>query len=656
MTGLVFIQEVPEQLPEAQLPLGIPFTRWFFGASQGVQIALVSTAAAFVLVLLILAFLRRRPIAEWLGSRTTGVRIGVGLAALVLLGSVLGASRESWNYVQHDNEFCVGCHVMDSAFDRFTESGHADLSCHDCHQQSVFASMRQLREWVRDRPEEIGEHSRVPNEICGNCHIDDDPEDSWAQIAATPGHVAHLESDSTALAELQCVDCHGQEVHEFVPADQTCAQADCHTAETTEIVLGSMSQETGLHCVTCHEFTADPVAPTAVDSVTGLLSPGLRQCTSCHEMEALWADYDPLLDPHDAECGACHNPHEQERPEVALRSCTDAGCHARPDTLSTFHIGVGEAIEEDCTGCHQPHVWVRDGNDCASCHTDIPGAVALVPRPPVGAYHELNDDRAGGWLARDDARASHPAADLGLGRGVGFVTLRHVEPEPSNGARATATHVSAARSTGWSPVSPQQQSFTHDDHTTVVCTGCHSNARRHGEVTVRTQSDCFSCHHSTQTASAQGCGECHTPADLGREEFVSASVRMSVWDESRVRGLPFGHDGHTTLRCVDCHGGGTRQQVQTSCSNCHEDHHESQATADCAACHEEHRAPVHTAEVHTDGCTGSGCHDSSRYERMDRTRAFCSTCHQDMIDHEPQDTCMSCHLVPGNEPARAGAR
>ncbi|MDH3733846.1 MAG: hypothetical protein OEU54_09950 [Gemmatimonadota bacterium] len=647
MSTSLVLQEIPGQLPAAELPLGIPFTRWFFGASQGVQIAILSAAALLILAGLALAIRKRRPLTGWFQSRGRLLRVGLVVGGLVLLISTVGAGRASWHYMQHDNDFCTGCHVMGSAFQRFTDSGHAELNCHDCHQQSIFASARQLREWVRDRPEEIGEHSPVPNEICADCHVDDDPNEDWAQIAATAGHVAHLESDSSSLAGLQCVTCHGQEVHQFLPADQTCAQADCHAAESAKIVLGRMSDETGLHCVTCHEFTADPIVPTAVDSVTGLLSPGLRQCTSCHEMDVLWESYDPLLDPHDAECGACHNPHEQETPELALRSCTDAGCHARPDTLSTFHIGLGEAMESDCTSCHQPHIWVRDGNDCAACHTDIPGAVALGPSGPRGVPASVFHTPAPAGRTGQ----FHLAATTE----VTLTSFRHLAPparlpagsagsRPRSDAEALAAHAPP----------PQQQPFTHNDHVGVVCTGCHSNARQHGEVTVRTQSECFACHHSTSTASTQGCGDCHAPAALGRSRLVTSTLRMSVWEEPRVRALPFDHDGHTSLRCVDCHGGGTRQQVQTTCANCHEDHHQPEALADCVSCHEEHREDAHTAEVHTDGCTGAGCHTEPRFERMDRTREFCATCHQEWIDHEPQAPCIECHLVPSN--GAAGVR
>lgn len=644
MTTLRALQEIPEQLPEVDLPGGVaPFLRAFFSVPQWIQMTGGILAALVALGLAIWVIRKRRELVAWFRGRSRALQVGLAsLVAVVVVLAVTGGTV-SWNYMQHDNDFCTGCHVMTGAYQRFTESGHAELNCHDCHRQSIFASARQLHLWIRDRPQEIGEHSPVPNDICAECHINDDASENWPQIAATAGHLAHLESDSSALADVQCVTCHGQEVHQFLPADQTCGQAGCHATETTRIVLGAMTDAQGLHCVACHEFTAERTLATAVDSATGPLSPGLEQCTSCHEMETLFADYDPLRDPHDARCGACHNPHEQERPELALRSCTDAGCHARPDTLSTFHIGLPDSVTNECTECHRPHVWSLDGDDCASCHADIATAAALGPRDTerVATGHRMPPHTrvhlaATGYAHGEAGVRSPPSEETETNPHPPAEIAAPLAPLPD--AAATMT---------------RQEAFTHRQHATVECTACHSNRTRHGEVTVRTQSECFECHHATRTAGAQGCGGCHSQAELGRVRQVSAPLRMTVWDAERVRALPFDHDAHGNLRCVDCHGGGIRQRVQTPCASCHEDHHPQAASTDCAACHEEHREDAHTAEVHTEGCTGSGCHTEPRYTRMERTREFCTVCHQEMVDHEPGQLCMNCHLVPAGS---SGAR
>src|SRR6185436_12687281 len=109
--------------------------------------------------------------------------------------------------------------------------------------------------WVAERPLKIKEHSKVPNRVCEGCHVTADTA-KWQRIAATAGHRVHLESDSASLKNLQCVKCHGVEVHRFRAVDKTCGQSDCHKTTDTDIVLGKMALQTVRHCAGCHAFTA----------------------------------------------------------------------------------------------------------------------------------------------------------------------------------------------------------------------------------------------------------------------------------------------------------------------------------------------------------------------------------------------------------------
>ena len=257
---------------------------------------------------------------------------------------------------------------MAPAFERFTASEHDSLTCHDCHQQSIFASTRQLYLWVLERPEEIPPHAPVPNEICENCHVTDQGE-AWQRVASTAGHRTHLESDSSALREVMCVTCHGVEVHRFVPVDQTCALSDCHV--DTEIALGNMQDQTSLHCVTCHEFTVEVPLLATRDSAAGTLTPTMEQCLSCHEMQAMLAEFDVAFDPHSGSCGMCHNPHVQTVATDANTTCASANCHvdwrAEPFHVGPRHVDVGS----ECTVCHQPHRARVDASDCVGCHTTV---------------------------------------------------------------------------------------------------------------------------------------------------------------------------------------------------------------------------------------------------------------------------------------------
>src|SRR5438552_9936895 len=216
---------------EPPLPGGVASVVRFLLQSvpQWVQIGGVFVAAGVAAWLAVYLWRRRRTIRQWLATRRRPVQYALlGATAVLVLGAT-AFGRVSWNYMQHDNGFCTGCHVMGPAYQRFVQSEHDSLSCHDCHQQSIFASARQLYLWVSDRPERIGPHARVPNGVCARCHITGQKE-VWQRISQTAGHRTHLESDSSVLRNVQCVSCHGVEIHHFAPLDSTCAQARCHVS------------------------------------------------------------------------------------------------------------------------------------------------------------------------------------------------------------------------------------------------------------------------------------------------------------------------------------------------------------------------------------------------------------------------------------------
>ena len=177
----------------------------------------------------------------------------------------------TWNYMMHENDFCSSCHVMKTAFSRFRVSEHDKLECHACHQQSIFASTRELYYWVLDRPEKIPPHAPVPNTVCGTCHQQSQADSTWKRISATAGHRVHFKSDSSALKDLMCVKCHAQDVHAFKAVDLSCGQSGCH--EKVEVRLGAMANQSGLHCVTCHEFTRPVSEAISVDSTRKALVP-----------------------------------------------------------------------------------------------------------------------------------------------------------------------------------------------------------------------------------------------------------------------------------------------------------------------------------------------------------------------------------------------
>lgn len=615
-----------------------------------------------------------------------------GLSALwlsVLLISSGGAvtaggvmAYRTWDWVEHDNDFCMSCHLMAAPFEAFAESAHREMGCKACHKPTMLGRSQMALAQVIENPEELTVHAEVPNEKCASCHVDGDP-DKWALIAQTAGHRVHFESADTALAGLQCVKCHSSGVHEFAATDQTCAQSGCHT--DVKVTLGRMGDFT-IHCAACHGFNA----PTSPDQDPAeALRPADSECLSCHVMRVMVELPDD--EPHGGVCATCHNPHTQEVPRDAVETCATSGCHENPEELSPFHRGVPHAAIEDCATCHVAHDFRPVGTDCLACHQDIyndgpggsglAGAMALAsPRPAEGMLQAAGS--AGAPAAMAVALSRHGEPNL--------VVRGHANPEndlwsPATRDRAGPAHAGeppkghpldegaagegvagegtvgqegdfeevVRRQESLIAVAPIVQAvadttFRHASHRNVDCTSCHSTAEEHGTVTVTTTTDCRGCHHTAPVVS--DCAACHTgPVPT---PGLSTTVTMTLSEgEPRVRELPFSHEVHASTDCQSCHTEGVDQPVPAeSCASCHQEHHGADPTIDCAQCHLPAPADAHTAEVHT-GCGGSGCHTSATAPAPPRNRLGCLACHQDQRDHEPDGECVECHVLP---PIRRG--
>jgi hypothetical protein len=473
---------------------------------------------------------------------------------------------------------------------------------------------------VAERPEKIGKHAKVPTAVCANCHVRGDAKATWQRIASTAGHRTHLESDSSALKNVQCVTCHGLEVHRFVPVDSTCAQAGCHV--NVRITLAKMSNQTDAHCATCHKFTAEVPALATRDSARRTLVPQFKQCLSCHQMQAILADFDPARDPHRGSCGLCHNPHTQKRPAEAALTCTSAKCHAdwRSDP---FHVGKNHrAVGQNCTLCHQPHQARVDASDCAGCHAAVRarrGGRKLQPPLPFDttkALQRVSAIPAGPPFGPRSSKGDGPFFD---------------DPPPGEPPR------------GGEPVAVAD-SFSHARHKQLSCIVCHTTQRGNAGLTFRAPRGCQICHH--QAPQTSDCAVCHQPAAIAAPESVT--VRVSVAGRPpREHPARFDHATHRSLRCAQCHTTPVSLDPDpktASCAACHDDHHG--AGRPCLACHPRSDAELRAAhappvEAHV-AC--DACHVPAIVARLAADRGMCLTCHTRQQDHYPDRQCTVCHF------------
>ena len=599
--------------------------------------------AAFVLRLL---FVRRGRIHEWVASRDRGVKLALAAAAIVVIVGAGGMGAVTWNYTQHSNDFCSGCHVMNPAFQKFgnAKNKHVKLSCHDCHQQSLYASARQLYLWVAERPEKIGMHAKVPNKVCETCHVTRDTA-TWQRIASTAGHRVHLESDSSSLKNLQCVKCHGVELHRFLPVSQTCGQSNCHKPSETNIALGKMSEQTDFHCTSCHAFTAAVPALATRDSARGTLVPGKAECLGCHKMQKVLADFDEAKDPHGGKCGTCHNPHVQKTAAAAVKSCTTAGCHANWRD-EPFHVGAShKQIASRCLTCHIPHAAKVDASNCEGCHQSVRARGKLRPPLPFDTTRALR--RADATMAPGPPEPTYQ----GSRHSISMVSIRGGGPGPQSGDAATLfvreemTPAADFAGVRLSRAPPEEADrFPHARHAKLACLVCHETGTGVGRLTFKPPRGCAICHH--QAPSSARCATCHRTNEYAAVKRVTMTVTVPG-HEPNPRPVDFLHALHTKRTCVECHATPVTlalSATQAQCRDCHSDHHAVGGT--CSACHTiaEPKAAHRTLEAAHQRC--DACHTPTTIAELTPTRSFCSTCHAAKAKgHYDQKECSVCHFL-----------
>ncbi|HZJ01515.1 MAG TPA: hypothetical protein VFD22_12710 [Gemmatimonadaceae bacterium] len=630
------------------LPRGVAGVVRFLLTTVPSWIQIVGLILAVIIGIAIVLYLirRREQIGRWLSTRSRAAKISLTAAGVVLVLAVAGAGTATWNYTQHSNDFCVGCHVMDPAFEKMTKgrSKHAKLSCHDCHQQSVFASARQVYVWISERPKEIGSHANVPNTVCENCHVTKDTA-VWQRIASTAGHRVHLESDSSALKNLKCVKCHATELHRFEPAKQSCGQSGCHEQKDTRIVLAKMAGQTVRHCTTCHQFTADVPALATRDSARGTLVPGASQCLGCHQMRKVLADFDAAKDPHGGKCGTCHNPHLQKTPQAAATTCTTSGCHANWRD-EPFHVGEAHRrVGSQCLTCHLPHSARVDASECTTCHSQIRNRGRLKPPMPFDTLKALRRSENGGppaFLFGHKVRRGTPirvafASFENASAQLPYQSLR----EMLQGPRAPVFNAGVGPPSG-KTVAPD--SFPHSRHEKLACLECHQTGSGHGLLTFERPRGCQICHH--QAPAQAKCQNCHQAPEYSSAKQMTATVSVPG-HAPRPRTVDFFHSLHVKKACIDCHTTPVTLEPAAgvkACSSCHQDHHA--AGRNCLVCHAPVQPKLAHQSIEASHQRCDACHTATTIARLTPTRTFCSTCHTDKLaSHYVQKECTVCHFL-----------
>jgi hypothetical protein len=104
--------------------------------------------------------------------------------------------------------------------------------------------------------------------------------------------------------------------------------------------------------------------------------------------------------------------------------------------------------------------------------------------------------------------------------------------------------------------------FPHKNHLfeqKLECSSCHSNVRRHGELTA-TKKSCSGCHHKEQEKDCSACH--HIQTQLYRGGTLNGQeIPMDIMAEGEVD-------------CSDCHAAGGEKIIRpdkTACAECHDE-------------------------------------------------------------------------------------
>ena len=129
------------------------------------------------------------------------------------------------------------------------------------------------------------------------------------------------------------------------------------------------------------------------------------------------------------------------------------------------------------------------------------------------------------------------------------------------------------------------------------------------------------------------------------------TVSVAVPRQSpRSREVPFVHERHAKVACVDCHAERVTLAPEPgpqACTSCHVEHHT--AGLDCASCHrtsdimKAHAPPI---DAHR-AC--DECHTERTVAALEPTRSFCLACHGTEADHYAGKECTVCHLQSSPE-------
>ncbi|MDA8099956.1 MAG: cytochrome c3 family protein [Nitrospiraceae bacterium] len=306
---------------------------------------------------------------------TLKAKLVITVLLLVIVGGGGTIAYKFYDFTQNNPKFCVGCHLMQEAYDSWAKSEHKKLNCHDCHHLTIPEQNQLLISFVMHRPTKVpARHGKVivGSHTCNECHT----SEKAPRINTSLFHAKHV-----YMEQLECTYCHGEVkedksgLHRFLPTEKFCLK--CHAGKA---VHGEGMG--GLACLNCHtDRTRD-------------LKPGRKKCLYCHSndenirkelredatMDVRYFAPDQstikkatkiVFDekaPMQFYCYECHKPHTQGKVKPTSEHCLT--CHAQIPKIGKHKAHL--AMDMQCKHYHKPHLWkVTEASakkTCSQCH------------------------------------------------------------------------------------------------------------------------------------------------------------------------------------------------------------------------------------------------------------------------------------------------
>ena len=285
---------------------------------------------------------------KWFKEKSGWYKLAILILGLISVTGALVTAFYTYDYTENNPKFCVSCHLMKEAFQKWEGSPHKTVNCHECHYATVYEKNVMFVKFLFTRPTAVAErHDKliVPHDTCDKCHWHIKDKGSKTKINSSPIHIKHV-----FIERIECTKCHGTELHEFIPEPRFCVK--CHKGKEVH----GVGME-GLACLSCH-----------IKEGAKEITPNRDKCLKCHKNIKLHVTFPKERDgAMHFNCSVCHKPHKKIKPTTD--DCLK--CHFAATQFKKHKMHI-EIVQKDCKICHKPHKWRIDEADaketCAKCH------------------------------------------------------------------------------------------------------------------------------------------------------------------------------------------------------------------------------------------------------------------------------------------------